>query len=395
MNTAARMESHGKPGRIHLSEATAQLLIASGKEHWLEKRDDKITAKGKGELQTYWLAKKPSSFGEARSDMMSESTDMTLSSGCQDTNINLMLQTQTPDPKTKRLVIWNVNSLLSPLGRIALARTEESQPETYWEENIYHDNGIPRDEVSDSIEVIPVPEMNSISQTTEVDPEVARQLESFCTAIATLYQPNRFHGMDHASHVVMSVLKMLSRIVQPKGGVTESSEDKAARSFGLANDPLLHFALLFTAYIHDVDHCGATNATLSKENPALSDLYGGHSVAEQNSFHLAWEILMDSRFTKLRRAIYQNEREKSRFRKLVINAIIATDVMDTDLTQRRNDRWKRAFGEGAQPKEIGKVEEHLASAEKDNDAMRDFRATVVMETLIQAADVAHTMQHWS
>ncbi|CAB9531237.1 expressed unknown protein (Partial), partial [Seminavis robusta] len=29
--------------------------IASGKRSWLKAREDKVVAKGKGELQTYWI----------------------------------------------------------------------------------------------------------------------------------------------------------------------------------------------------------------------------------------------------------------------------------------------------------------------------------------------------
>jgi class 3 adenylate cyclase len=55
MNTAARMESNGRPNCIHVSEATADQLILAGKKSWLSTRIDKITAKGKGEMQTYWV----------------------------------------------------------------------------------------------------------------------------------------------------------------------------------------------------------------------------------------------------------------------------------------------------------------------------------------------------
>ena len=55
MNTASGMESNGQPGRIHVSEDTAKELVAKGKESWLEARQDKIVAKGLGELQAYWV----------------------------------------------------------------------------------------------------------------------------------------------------------------------------------------------------------------------------------------------------------------------------------------------------------------------------------------------------
>jgi Adenylate and Guanylate cyclase catalytic domain len=48
------MESNGAPNRIQLSEETAKLIQQAGKGHWLEERSDKVDAKGKGEMQTYW-----------------------------------------------------------------------------------------------------------------------------------------------------------------------------------------------------------------------------------------------------------------------------------------------------------------------------------------------------
>ena len=48
VNTASRMESTGVPGRIQISQATADILLTEGKEHWLTKREDLVVAKGKG-----------------------------------------------------------------------------------------------------------------------------------------------------------------------------------------------------------------------------------------------------------------------------------------------------------------------------------------------------------
>lgn len=42
------MESNGQKNRIHISQATADLLIEKGKRHWLIQREDVIEAKGKG-----------------------------------------------------------------------------------------------------------------------------------------------------------------------------------------------------------------------------------------------------------------------------------------------------------------------------------------------------------
>ncbi|CAB9530473.1 Retinal guanylyl cyclase 2 [Seminavis robusta] len=49
------MESNGLPHRIHVSQETADALRAKGKEVWLTPRPDKVQAKGKGLLQTYFV----------------------------------------------------------------------------------------------------------------------------------------------------------------------------------------------------------------------------------------------------------------------------------------------------------------------------------------------------
>lgn len=47
---ASTMESCGVPGRIQLSQETADQLVASGKQDWVKKREDVVDAKGKGEF---------------------------------------------------------------------------------------------------------------------------------------------------------------------------------------------------------------------------------------------------------------------------------------------------------------------------------------------------------
>jgi hypothetical protein len=89
---------------------------------------------------------------------------------------------------------------------------------------------------------------------------------------------------------------------------------------------------------------------------------------------------MGDDFVYLRAAIYGSEGEKGRFRQLVVNSVMATDIMDKDLKVGRNDRWSKAFTE--QP-----VRESPADS-------INRKATIVIEHLIQASDVAHTMQHW-
>lgn len=70
INTASRMESTSVGGKIQVSAETAELIRSDGRERWLVKRDDIVTAKGKGQLQTYWVEKNDSrvSFSEEAAD---------------------------------------------------------------------------------------------------------------------------------------------------------------------------------------------------------------------------------------------------------------------------------------------------------------------------------------
>ena len=66
--------------------------------------------------------------------------------------------------------------------------------------------------------------------TTELDPKVMSQLHEYVSNIAVMYHANPFHNFEHASHVAMSVAKLLSRIVAPGDVVDEVNESKTEKS---------------------------------------------------------------------------------------------------------------------------------------------------------------------
>lgn len=138
------------------------------------------------------------------------------------------------------------------------------------------------------------------------------------------------------------------------------------------------FAINFSALVHDTDHPGVSNAQLLKEQPAFSERYHNKSVAEQNSLDVAWDVLMDPHFKELREYIFETEEEMIRFRQVVVNIVLATDIFDPELNDLRKKRWETAFAESSR------------SAVEINNA----RATIVLEAIMQASDVCHTMQHW-
>ena len=122
--SASRIESSGTPNRIHCSAATADLLSAEGKAQWAIPRKDKVTAKGKGELTTFWIDVK----GE-------NGTTSSISSGsseaCEDSAMMGLNGPEAPlrveqSEKTKRLVKWNVE-LLANLLRSVVARRKQTK----------------------------------------------------------------------------------------------------------------------------------------------------------------------------------------------------------------------------------------------------------------------------
>lgn len=86
----------------------------------------------------------------------------------------------------------------------------------------------------------------------------------------------------------------------------------------------------------------------------------------------SWHLLLQERFSLLRSAIYTTPEEFHRFRQILINVVMSTDIMDKDLAAERDSRWKRAYVDG---------EENLMG-------------TITLEHILQASDVVHTVQHW-
>ena len=90
---------------------------------------------------------------------------------------------------------------------------------------------------------------------------------------------------------------------------------------------------------------------------------------------------MEDQYRDFRTALCSDSTELGRFRELVINSVMATDLGDKKLKELRNGRWNKAFQEKAQ-------------TDYNPRDQVNRKATIVIEHLIQASDIAHTMQHW-
>jgi len=391
MNTAARMESTGMPNRIQMSQETTDLLIAAGKSQWLRARQEKVNAKGKGELQTYWLdmnqdsaARSTSSGGDSGENGRQEHE----AASSAPVHAVMAAPISTAAEKHQRLISWNTDILARLLTQI-IARRESRQERPDAPERIRRlEESVGRDDtvLSEVTEVIMLPNFDATSNTIdpsriELSEDVVNQLRDYVQTLAAMYRENPFHNFEHASHVTMSVLKLLSRIIAPADLKNDTDKTLHDHTYGITSDPMTQFAVVLSALIHDADHPGVPNTQLIKENASIATVYKNKSIAEQNSVDLAWDLLMDEAYADLRRAIYVTEEDFLRFRQLVVNIVLATDIMDKDLKQLRNGRWNKAFSN-----------EVLLNESPEIQVNR--KATIVMEHLIQASDVAHTMQHW-
>ena len=121
----------------------------------------------------------------------------------------------------------------------------------------------------------------------------------------------------------------------------------------------------------------------------MGERYQGKSVAEQNSVDISWNLLMEPRFADLQHCIFHDEHELRRFRQYVINFVMATDIFNKEMKELRNLRWEKAFN----MLEYGSPD--TGSLQSEDDEGFNLKATIVLEHIIQAADVSHTMQHWN
>jgi hypothetical protein len=167
-----------------------------------------------------------------------------------------------------------------------------------------------------------------------------------------------------------------------------------------------------------VDHLGVPNSRLVEEESSIAKLYNNKSVAENNSIDVgksfvsdlecgqqkgtpsiphvftglssfvhspssALKFLLQPEFKSLRSCLCKDQTEWRRFEDLIRSIVLATDIMDKGLKADRNARWDRVFGSTSAPSAS------ISTVETDR-----LKATIVLEHMIQASDVAHTMQHW-
>lgn len=266
VNTAARMESTGVKKKIHMSRETAELIMARHPD-WVRQREDTVVAKGKGEMQTYWLlpSKKKHEVSSGNNDDLSENLEVSHSSiytkaTAQASSRGERSSDQVMEERTERMVKYVSDILLQSLKKIVAKRRNQklsaaAEKKLVALEDSIGKTGICLDEVEEIIELPCFDQAAYNTQEAKVDQKVADQLVSLVRLMAKCYHFNPFHNFEHASHVTQSTAKLLSRIVAAKK--MDEAEELHDNTYGITSDPLTHFAVVFAALIHDVDHRGS------------------------------------------------------------------------------------------------------------------------------------------
>ena len=196
MNTCSRLESTGRPNRIHTSKRTAQLLISAGKEAWLEKIDTPSELKGKGLFQTFFI----NPHGDRALTVLS-SFDITINE-----SVELLRQNESDyyddvpgvDERTNRLINWNVEMLLQLMKQVAASPQKRSISPTEKYTGKLELRKQPLDEVQ---EIIVLPEFDkscirSHAADIHLPREVVQQLHLLVSKIALMYNDNPFHNVS-------------------------------------------------------------------------------------------------------------------------------------------------------------------------------------------------------
>jgi len=255
-----------------------------------------------------------------------------------------------------------------------------------------------------------------------LESKVQFELSEFVRHIASLYNDqNGYHTFNHAAHVVRSMNSLISILRTQEQYEKVDKGKKKSRgikklykkvkrknlccTYGIGRSPRIQFALVFAALIHDVGHTGVPNCQLMNEEHDLCNLYDD-SVAEMHSIDVAISLLKEKMFSNLLEAIAPTSAAKKTFQELVIKLVLSTDIASSIQKKVGMKRWQKAFptidyddgsirslnvfGGGQNMK--SKQKQAVCPVAREKIIQR--KASAVLDLMMQAADVAHTMQEW-
>ena len=264
VSVAVRVEKQGQGNRVHVTRETADLLEADGMGRWLVAREKSEAGK------SFWLNTKSTSIAATPDDESENSDDSfhtevhddNLSHVSEDTGHTATSSVCTLDSKKnwsmqdiltakeQRLIEWTVDQLATMLQKIvarrqAVQRYEEkkgifSKSSDEQPPVLRFAPSDPTKTVLDEVqEMVEIPRYKHSllledglhgSEEPVLPDRVQEELTNFVSTVTTFYYDparNPFHNFTHASHVLMSVVKMMQRIISPSQLAMEKDKKQA------------------------------------------------------------------------------------------------------------------------------------------------------------------------
>ena len=273
-----------------------------------------------------------------------------------------------------------------------------------------------------------------------LSPTLRSQIRTYVTHISSRYHNVGFHTFEHASHVMLSATKIVymlqtqspfhkmmdrtrnfhdmhrNNLDQEGDFLTTIYNHEVEKNMqdleGTIYDPWIHFAIALSALLHDVGHKGLPNVQLSAESDPLAKKYGSKecmkSYAEWNSLDIGLTLLSDGEGYGEFDRVLGAGKQREKLQKMVTNLVLCTDIASKERRDIGMNKWKNAC---CQAKEAGRYRrrptdptDNTSSHLRKNDAHSNSHSTklftpdaakAIAEQIMQAADVSHTMQHFS
>lgn len=394
VNLASRMESNSKKMKIQCSDFTFRLLQdAPDFSFNIQRRVENgvlgINVKGKGMTQTWWIhsIKGLNSSSSRKLGVnptpysIPDSVMQSIALCKQDWNrIGLPDSSLVVATDDVKIMVNRITAILDHRLSISLAKRGNSQ-------------------------------MDRVART---------ELRNYVNEISSMYKDVPFHNFEHAVHVTISMNKLIDTIVESVEG--EKLGDGSI-SRNMWENSFLHFIVIFSCLIHDVEHTGRSNKILADNNHKVARRFSGPS-AERNSIHVALDVLFRSKYNHLRKHIFPDIQAKFEFGRGIFWAILCTDIASPERLQNCKARFdvahdvRESIEATAYVEEkcqhqydpqlcplfpfLTEVVESLRITEKDVAdnpqelviCQEGLENCVAVEHLMQVSDVAHLMQSW-
>lgn len=398
VNLASRMESTSKKMRVQCSDFTRQLLQdAPDFTFETEEREENgvkgVHLKGKGLTNTWWIRgvtalhfkeSEGGSLGdiESRPSIPVDVVIQSMALSRQDwSRIGLPDSPMVAATSNEGIMVARVSAMLQHRLEIAMDQRRQGP-------------------------------MNRLQKS---------QLRSYVNEIASMYNPVEFHNFEHAVHVTTSMNKIIDTIVVSVDN-GQYGNGSICRDFW--QNSFIHFTIIFSCLIHDVEHTGKSNKILAAKEHKIAKKFSGPS-AERNSIQVALELLFRPKYKAIRKAIFPRVEDRFLFGKCIFWSILCTDIASPENTKNILRRFNvvhavresldSAITKGMPPEipsynpdvcpllpYLKEVVTYLKLTQKDMNDHPDqlqisqcgIESCVAVEHLMQGSDVAHLMQDW-